>query len=58
MLFRSLDAGSYIVMLSGASVENAWQVAGRVEQKFRRAYANSNANITFRMSSLEPLTAQ
>ncbi|MCI8586233.1 MAG: hypothetical protein HFI92_10160 [Lachnospiraceae bacterium] len=57
-LVARLDAGSYIVMLSGASVENAWQVAGRVEQKFRRAYANSNANITFRMSSLEPLTAQ
>lgn len=57
-LVARLDAGSYIVMLSGASVENARLVTQRVEQRFRRTYANSGAHITFRMSSLEPLASQ
>lgn len=54
-LVARLDAGSYIVMLTGASVENARLVTSRVEQKFHKTYANSGARITFRISSLEPL---
>lgn len=57
-LIARLDAGSYIIMLTGASVEGARLVTRRLEQRFRRAYTNSGARITFRMSPLEPLTVQ
>ena len=57
-LVARLDAGSYIIMLTGASVDGARLVTRRLEQRFRRAYTNSGARITFRMSPLEPLTVQ
>lgn len=57
-LVARLDAGSYIVMLTGASVESTRAVIRRVEQQFRRTYANSSAHITFRTSPLKPLIQQ
>lgn len=57
-LVARLDAGSYIVMLTGASAESTQTVLQRVEQMFRKAYTNSNAHITFRTSQLKPLAQQ
>ena len=57
-LVARLDAGSYIVMLTGASAESTRTVLQRVEQMFRKAYTNSNAHITFRTSQLKPLAQQ
>lgn len=57
-LVARLDAGSYIVMLTGASVESTQAVIRRVEQKFHKTYSGSDADIRFRMSALEPLIIQ
>lgn len=57
-LVARLDAGSYIVMLTGATAENARDVIRRVEQRFCRTYTGSKAKIHFRMSALKPLAIQ
>lgn len=57
-LVARLDAGSYIVMLTGASAESTRAVIQRVEQRFHKAYASSSARISFRMSQLEPMEQQ
>lgn len=53
-----LDASSYILMLSGASVENAEAVMERIDRAFHKAYTHSKACISFRISSLQPDSAQ
>lgn len=49
-----LDASSYIVMLSGASAENAGVVMERIDRAFHKAYSHSQACISYRVSALEP----
>ncbi len=49
-----LDAGSYILMLSGASLENAESVMERIDRTFHKVYSHSRACISFRLSVLEP----
>lgn len=49
-----LDAGSYILMLTGATVENAWLVMDRLDRTFHKVYSHSKASISFRVVSLEP----
>lgn len=49
-----LDAGSYVLMLTGASVENAWAVMDRLDRTFHKVYSHSKACISFRVSPLEP----
>lgn len=49
-----LDAGSYILMLTGASAENAQMVMERLVHAFHKTYSRSKACITFRVSSLKP----
>ena len=52
-----LDAGSYILMLTGATVENAWMVMDRLDRTFHKIYSHSKACISFRVSPLEAGTA-
>lgn len=47
-----LDASSYILMLSGASEENARMVMERIDRMFRRAYSHSRACISYRITLL------
>lgn len=49
-----LDAGSYILMLTGATVENARMVMDRLDRTFHKIYSHSKACISFRVSHLEP----
>ena len=49
-----LDASSYILMLSGASEENARLIMERIDRAFHKAYSHSRACISFRVSALEP----
>ena len=49
-----LDAGSYILMLTGATVENARMVMDRLDRTFHKIYSHSKACISFRVSPLEP----
>ena len=49
-----LDAGSYILMLTGATMENAWAVMDRLDRAFHKIYPHSRACISFRVTSLEP----
>lgn len=49
-----LDASSYILMLTGASMEDARNVAERIDRTFHKVYSHSRACISFRMSVLEP----
>lgn len=49
-----LDAGSYILMLTGASEENAWMVMDRLDRTFHKVYSHSKACISFRVTPLEP----
>lgn len=53
-----LDAGSYILLLAGASEENALSVMDRIDRTFHKVYSHSKACISFRVASLEPQTAQ
>lgn len=48
-----LEAGSYIIMLSGADKENAWLVTGRIDCAFHRTYRHSNAKLSFRVSDIK-----
>ena len=47
-----LDAGSYILMLTGASVENARIVMGRVDCSFHSTYRYSRARISYWVEAL------
>lgn len=49
-----LDANSYILMLSGASEEDAQLVMERIDRTFHKAYSHSKACITYRVTALEP----
>ena len=51
-----LDAGSYILMLTGASEGNARMVMERIERTFHKVYSHSRACISFRVAPLEPGT--
>lgn len=47
-----LDASSYILMLTGATVENAWTVMDRIDRAFHKTYSHSKACISFRVVAL------
>lgn len=49
-----LEAGSYIFMLTGACVEDARIVAGRIDSAFHRTYRHSKARLTFQVTDLKP----
>lgn len=53
-----LDASSYILMLTGATMEDARIVAERIDRTFHKVYSHSRACISFRMSALEPEPVQ
>lgn len=47
-----LEAGSYIVMLTGANKENAQLVMSRLDRAFHKTYRHSKARITYHMAKL------
>lgn len=47
-----LEAGSYILILTGTDMENAQAVTGRLDNAFHKTYRHSKAQLTFRMSRL------
>ncbi len=47
-----LEAGSYILMLTGADEENARLVASRIDCAFHRTYRHSTAKLTYRVADL------
>lgn len=49
-----LNAGSYVMMLTGASEENAQVVIERLDRAFHRAYSHSKACLSFRVFPLSP----
>lgn len=49
-----LDAGSYILMLAGSSVENAQNAMDRIDRTFHKVYSHSKACITFRVLPVIP----
>ena len=49
-----LEAGSYILILTGTDLENAQVVTGRLDNAFHKTYRHSKAQLTFRMSRLSP----
>lgn len=49
-----LEAGSYILILTGADMESAQIVTGRLDNAFHKTYRHSKAQLTFRMSRLGP----
>ena len=49
-----LDAGSYILLLAGSSVENAWNAMDRIDRTFHKVYSHSKACITFRVLPVIP----
>lgn len=48
-----LDAGSYILMLTGVSLKDAEAIIGRLDRTFHKVYSHSRACISFRLSVLE-----
>ena len=48
-----LNAGSYILMLTGASEEDAHTVMERLDRAFHKAYSRSGACISYRLCLLE-----
>lgn len=48
-----LEAGSYILMLPGASTEDAQMVMGRIDYKFHSTYRYSKAKLNYQIESLE-----
>lgn len=48
-----LNADSYILMLTGASEENARLVTERIDRAFHKAYSHSKACLSFRILPLE-----
>ena len=53
-----LDAGSYILMLTGADEEKARVVMDRIDRMFHKAYSHSQACISYRVTALEPDAVQ
>lgn len=49
-----LDAGSFILMLSGSSEENARMVMSRIDRTFHKVYSHSRARISFRVTGMGP----
>lgn len=49
-----LAADTYILMLTGASTENAHLVMGRIDCDFHRVYRHSRADLTYRIAPLQP----
>lgn len=49
-----LNAGSYLLMLTGATEENARIVMERLDRAFHKTYSHSKACISFRTFPLEP----
>lgn len=49
-----LEAGAYILMLTGADAESAQIVISRLDCSFHKTYRHSNARLSFRISSLCP----
>lgn len=47
-----LGAGSYILMLTGASIENARLVMNRIDYTFCRTYRRSKASLSYRLAAL------
>ena len=47
-----LEAGSYILMLTGADEENARLVASRIDCAFHRTYRHSTAKLSYRVADL------
>ncbi len=47
-----LEAGSYVVMLTGADEENARLVFGRIDCAFHRTYRHSGAQLSFQVADL------
>lgn len=47
-----LEAGSYILMLPGADVENAQMVMGRIDSSFHKIYRRSKARLTYCVTAL------
>lgn len=48
-----LEAGSYILMLTGASIENAQMVMGRIDYNFHSTYRYSKAKLNYQIESLK-----
>lgn len=48
-----LEAGSYILMLAGASVENARLALARIDSTFHKTYRHSKACLTYQITALE-----
>lgn len=53
-----LAADSYILMLTGASMENARLVMGRIDCDFHKVYRHSKADLTYRIAPLQPEKAR
>lgn len=49
-----LAADSYILMLTGASMENARLVMGRIDCDFHKVYRHSKAELIYRITPLKP----
>lgn len=49
-----LNAGSYVMMLTGASEEDAEVVMERLDRAFHKAYSHSKACLSFRVFPLSP----
>lgn len=47
-----LEAGTYIFLLTGACVEDARVVVGRIDSAFHRTYRHSKAKLSFQVTSL------
>lgn len=47
-----LEAGSYILMLTGASMGDARLVLGRLEYSFHKTYRRSKASLTYHVATL------
>lgn len=48
-----LEAGSYILMLTGASIENAQMVMGRIDYNFHSTYRYSKAKLNYQIEPLK-----
>lgn len=48
-----LEAGAYILLLTGADAEGARLVMGRLDLAFHKTYHRSNANISYHVSALK-----
>ncbi len=48
-----LDVTSYVLMLTGSSLEDAGIVAKRIDRAFRKTYSHSRACLSFRTAPLE-----